>query len=222
MKNRPAYRIRNWTEYDTSLRRRGSLTFWISTDLLENWTTKEKSGGRGASRTYTDSAIETLAMVKYLFRQASRQAEGLLSSIFELMRLMLPVMLAEVRDEIRQVSCDGIYDQRKCYKAINRLRARAIIPPRRGARIWQHGNSRADRLVRDENLRAIRKNGRKKWKEDALYHRRSLAETTVFRYKITFGDRLQSRKIENQFTEMFIKCAALNRMVHLGMPQSYK
>jgi len=135
---------------------------------------------------------------------------------------MLPLMLAEVADKVRQVSCDGIYDQRKCYKAINRLRARAIIPPRRGARIWQHGNKRAERLGRDENLREIRKNGRKKWKEDAGYHRRSLAETTVFRYKTIFGDRLQTRKVENQFTEMFIKCAALNRMVHLGMPQSYK
>ena len=310
MKNKPRYRIRNWREYDTSLRRRGSLTFWISSELLEQWTTKEKTGERGASPTYTDAAIETLAVLKYLFGQASRQAEGLLSSIFELMKVslpvpdhttlsrrlaklkvrlpvkkrdearhlvcdstgvkvygegewkvrqygytkrrtwrklhlsvdeetreiivaggstnsvsdgeMLPLMLAEVADKVRQVSCDGIYDQRKCYEAINRVRARAAIPPRRGARIWQHGNSLKDRLVRDENLRSIRKNGRKKWKQDVGYHRRSLAETTVFRYKIAFGDKLHSRKIENQFNEMFIKCAALNRMTHLGMPHSYK
>ncbi len=76
--------------------------------------------------------------------------------------------------------------------------------------------------MRDENLRSIRKHGRKKWKAEAGYHRRSLAETTVFRYKVTFGDKLHARKIENQFTEMFIKCAALNRMIHLGRPQSYK
>src|SRR3954470_19138562 len=91
MKNKPAYRIRNWAEYDTSLRRRGSLSFWISQDLLENWTTKEKSGARGASPTYTSAAIETLAVVKYLFGQASRQAEGMLSSIFEMMKVSLPV-----------------------------------------------------------------------------------------------------------------------------------
>lgn len=310
MKNKPAYRIRNWAEYDTSLRRRGSLTLWISQELLENWTMKEKTGGRGASPTYTDAAIETLAVLKYLFRQASRQAEGLLVSIFELMQVtlpvpdhttlsrrlaklevrlpvkprraarhivcdstgvkvygegewkvrqhgyskrrtwrklhlsvdeetreiivaggstnsvsdgeMLPVMLAEVGDEVCQVSADGIYDQRKCYEAINRLSARAAIPPRRGARIWQHGNTKAERLARDENLRSIRKQGRKGWKQECGYHRRSLAETAVFRYKITFGDKLHSRKVENQFNEMFIKCAALNRMAHLGMPQSYK
>lgn len=135
---------------------------------------------------------------------------------------MLPLMLTEVSSQVRQVSADAIYDQRKCYDAINGLKARAAIPPRRGARIWQHGNSRAERLVRDENLRSIRKNGRKVWKQECDYHRRSLAETTVFRYKMTFGERLDSRKIENQFKEMFIKCAALNRMVHLGRPQSYK
>src|SRR5919202_1142099 len=91
MKNKPAYRIRNWAEYDTSLRRRGSLTFWISQELLDNWTTTEKTGERGASPTYTDAAIETLAVVKYLFRQASRQAEGMLASLFELMQVNLPV-----------------------------------------------------------------------------------------------------------------------------------
>jgi hypothetical protein len=44
----------------------------------------------------------------------------------------------------------------------------------------------------------------------------------VFRYKTIFGDRLQTRKVAHQFNEMFIKCAALNRMTLLGMPQSYK
>lgn len=91
MKTKATYRIRNWTEYDTSLRRRGSLTFWISQELLDNWTTTEKTGARGASPIYTDAAIETLAVVKYLFRQASRQAEGLLASIFEMMKVSLPV-----------------------------------------------------------------------------------------------------------------------------------
>jgi hypothetical protein len=50
-KKKPTCRIRNWREYDTSLKKRGSLTFWISEDLLENWTTKEKTGEREASIT---------------------------------------------------------------------------------------------------------------------------------------------------------------------------
>ena len=135
---------------------------------------------------------------------------------------MLPATLAEAGDQVCQVSADGVYGQRRCYGAINGVGARAAIPPRRGARIRQHGNSLSERHVRDENLRSIRKKGRKVWEKEVGYHRRSLAETAAFRYKVTFGDKLHARKIENQFTEMFIKCAVLNRMMHLGRPQSYK
>lgn len=72
------------------------------------------------------------------------------------------------------------------------------------------------------NLRSIRRAGKPKWKREANYHRRSLAETAMFRFKTIFTDKLQSRKQENQFQEMIIKSAALNRMTHLGMPDSYK
>jgi hypothetical protein len=51
-----------------------------------------------------------------------------------------------------------------------------LIPPRKNAHIWQHGNSKGERHKRDENLRYIRKYGRKTWKEDSGYHIRSLAE----------------------------------------------
>lgn len=135
---------------------------------------------------------------------------------------MLPELLSELPGTIRQVSGDGQYDQRKCYEAMNRHKAQGAIPPRKGARIWRHGNTKAERHVRDENVRRIRGVGRKQWKRESGYHRRSLAETTVFRYKGIFGDRVQARKVENQFAEMFIKCAALNRMAHLGLPQSEK
>jgi hypothetical protein len=135
---------------------------------------------------------------------------------------MVAEMLKEVPGAIQQVSSDGSYDQRRCYDAINTYKARVTIPPRRGARICQHGNTKAERHVRDENLRRIRQVGKKQWKRESGYHRRSLSEATVFRYKAIFGDKLQTRKVENQFNEMFIKCAALNRITHLGMPQSYK
>jgi hypothetical protein len=50
----------------------------------------------------------------------------------------------------------------------------------------------------------------------------SLAETAVFRFKTIFSDKLRSRKIANQFNEMAFKCACLNRMTPLGMPDSNK
>jgi hypothetical protein len=97
-----------------------------------------------------------------------------------------------------------------------------LIPPRKNAHIWQHGNTKAERLRRDENLRAIRKAGRKAWKQSSGYHIRSLAETTMFRLKTIFGDRLSARLMETQITQALVRCAALNRMSHLGMPECYK
>jgi transposase len=137
---------------------------------------------------------------------------------------VVEALLDQVPDviEIEEVSADGAYDKRKAYDVLNKHGTKAIIPPRRNAKIWQHGNSRKERHIRDENLRRIRKVGRKKWKEESGYHRRSLAETGVFRYKQTFGGEVSSRKEENQFKEMKLKCKILNLLTFSGMPQSEK
>ena len=133
----------------------------------------------------------------------------------------LPDILEQVEGEIAQVSADGAYDKRRCYQAIENHRAKAVIPPRRDAKIWQHGNCAAPPFQRDETLRAIRQKGRRQWKKDSGYHRRSLAETAFFRFKTIFGPMLRTRAFPSQATELFIKAAALNRMTHLGMPDSY-
>lgn len=136
-------------------------------------------------------------------------------------------LLDQVDGDIAQVSADGAYDKRAVYTAINERNAqrstttRAVIPPRRNAKIWKHGNTKAERLDRDENLRSIRKHGRAAWKRQSQYHRRSLAETGMYRFKTIFGERLNARLFESQATEMFIKCAALNTMTRLGMPDTY-
>lgn len=134
---------------------------------------------------------------------------------------VLSALLDGVNGAIEQVSADGAYDQRKCYDAVRKRKAKAAIPPRKGAKIWQHGNSKAERHNRDENLRRIRKVGRKAWKQESNYHRRSLSETTMFRFKTIFGDKLSSRQFDNQAVELFIKCAALNRMIQACKPDSY-
>ena len=134
---------------------------------------------------------------------------------------VLEDLLEQVEEEIKQVTGDGLYDTKECYEVIGKRKAVAAIPPRRGARIWQHGNSSKERLGRDENLRRIREVGRKKWKEEVGYHRRSLAETAVYRIKTIFGDKLSAREIRAQACEMLIRCGALNRMTQLGMPDSY-
>jgi hypothetical protein len=311
MKKKTKYRIRNWKEYNRSLRMRGSLTFWISQKLLDNWLEQEETGERGRKPLYSEAAIKAMASMKFVFHQAGRQTCGLVASIFHLLKVALPIpdhstvsrrmaglevglplkagtkarhivcdstglkvygegewkvrthgvskrrtwrklhlqldeatneiivcgasensvsddamfveMLKADEEEIVQISADGAFDRRRVYQAIDgRKIKRAAIPPRKGARIWRHGNSKGERLIRDENLRSIRGHGKPQWKRESNYHRRSLAETGVFRFKTIFTDKLQSRKIDNQFQEMIIKCAALNRMTHLGMPDSYK
>jgi hypothetical protein len=75
--------------------------------------------------------------------------------------------------------------------------------------------------LRDENLRRIRRVGRAQWKKESKYHRRSLAETQMFRLKTIFGAHVRARSFEGQAAQMLVRCAVLNRMTHLGMPDSY-
>jgi len=136
---------------------------------------------------------------------------------------MLGPLLAQLPDAvvIDQCSADGAYDKRRCYAALQKRNVRQIaIPPRHGARIWRHGNSMEERLPRDENVRAIRMVGRKRWKKNVNYHRRSLSETTMFRYKTIFGEDVSNRTDQNQRTQLLLRIRALNLMTTLGMPRS--
>jgi hypothetical protein len=135
---------------------------------------------------------------------------------------VVPDLVAQVERPIRQVSADGAYDKRKCYEALEKTGTKVRIPPRRDAKIWQHGNRDGERGQRDEKLRAIRRLGRKRWKKDSGYPRRSLAETAIFRLKTLFGATLRSRHFSQQATELFLRASALNRMTQLGMPESYR
>lgn len=132
---------------------------------------------------------------------------------------VLPDLLEQIEEPIGQVTADGGYDYATCYEAIAERKARAVIPPRRTGRL--HPQDERFR-ARDKNLREVRKIGRRKWKRRSKYHRRSLVETAIMRVKKIFGDRLSARKFLNQATEMFVRCASLNKMTHLGMPESYR
>lgn len=132
-------------------------------------------------------------------------------------------LLDDTVGTIEQLSGDGSYDKVKFYDACQARRVKCMaIPPRRTAKISQHGNCKNEPLPRDQNLRRIRQVGRKRWKIEIGYHRRSLAETAVFRFKTIFGNTLSSRTLHRQITEACIKVVALNRMTHLGMPDSYR
>ncbi len=132
----------------------------------------------------------------------------------------VPALLEQVDNPIESAAADGAYDRQEVYNALESRSARAVVPPRRDAKVKRHGNTRGPRLARDENLRRIRKIGRSAWKEESGYHERSLAETAMFRMKTIFGGGVASRSPAQQATEAGIRCRALNIMTHQGMPQS--
>ena len=135
---------------------------------------------------------------------------------------MVGSLLNEINGKVQKFGADGAYDKKKVYKELDRRKIKPIIPPRKGARIETHGNCFGKEKSRDKNIRAIRKWGRKNWKKKVGYHRRSIAETTMFRFKNTFGDKLTSRVMIQQEIEVKIKCRILNKMVELGMPTTVK
>lgn len=306
------YKVRNWHEYNEMLVNRGRLMVWVDEETKDNWINVDLSGKRGAPKQYSDTAITTCLTFKALFHLSLRTTEGFVASVFELMKLDLPVpdfstlsiraadlpvdirtksdlatqdetinivvdssgakvygegewkvkkhgwckhrtwrkfhlgidpktkrikaadmtgndtgdcemletLLTQVINPIDQVFADGAYDKRVCYDVLNELSIAAVIPPQKNARIWQHGNSKAERLARDENLRRIREIGRTAWKEETSYHQRSIAENGMFRFKTIFGERLSSRSYDNQRTEVLLKCKILNQLTDIGMPQS--
>lgn len=304
------YRVKNWSEYEKALVKRGSITFWLSADFEQVWLyVGEKQ--RGSQFEYSEKAIEIMLTIKEVFHLTNRGVEGFVRSVFEMLNSHLPVpdhstlskrartmnvrlpkktngsmslvldstglkiygegewkvrqhgyakhrtwrklhvganpdhgeiqgvvltenrvsddavvkdMLAQIEQTLLSCAADGAYDKRKVYDALNAHspEVEILIPPRKNAHIWQHGNSKEERLKRDDNLRYIRKHGRAQWKKDSGYHLRSLAETIMFRLKTIFASTLSARRLETQTTQALIRCLALNQMTHLGMPDSHQ
>jgi len=84
------FKVTNWAEYEAGLRRRGSLTLWITPEALDSWAASRRKT-RGGQPRYSDLAIETTLMLGMVFGLRLRQSEGLLSSVLDMMGLDLPV-----------------------------------------------------------------------------------------------------------------------------------
>jgi len=52
------FKVTNWAEYEAALRRRGSLTVWITPEALIGWAAPRRRT-RGGQPLYSDLAIET-------------------------------------------------------------------------------------------------------------------------------------------------------------------
>ena len=129
---------------------------------------------------------------------------------------VFPDLLEQIDPEtqIETVSADGAYDTDECHNAITAREATAIIPPREGAVEWDENHPRTQLVRLCEEL------GKTEWKKQSSYHRRSLAETAMFRLKCIFGAEMKNRNFDNQVTESYCRIVAMNKMTFLGMPES--
>jgi hypothetical protein len=135
---------------------------------------------------------------------------------------MVKPVLEKIEEKVKKFGGDGAYDKSKVYDVLEKGKIKPIIPPQKNAKIGRHGNCRGKTKPRDSAIRYIRQHGRKKWKKVHHYHKRSLAETTMFRYKTILGDKLQSRTFDRQCVEALLSCKILNKMTLCGMPLSIK
>jgi hypothetical protein len=132
---------------------------------------------------------------------------------------VVPELLTQVETPVARLYGDGAYDQWRLYDRLAQAEIEPMIPPRRGAAIRKHGNCAGPRLPRDEALRGMRRHGRRGWKQQSGYHRRSLIETSMSRLKQAFGPRLKNKGFENQRTEARLRCKILNHFSQLGLPR---
>jgi IS5 family transposase len=290
------YRLRNWSEYNKSLIRRGRINLWLPSDITDWW--------YGIGRdVYSDKAIEAVLMIKAVYRLPLRATVGFVQSIFEQSGIELSVpdyttlsrrakklnvvlnkshkditdlildstgakvygegewkvrkhgwsyrrtwkkihlgidsngeiravvmshsdthdvvpakeLLAQENVQITDFYGDGAYDSNDIYQELEKRGVSGYhIPPQHNARI-----TRKSHHERNKNIREIRRSNRDTWKQESGYHRRSLVETTMFRYKTTFGQQLSFRTESSQKSEIMIKCNILNMFHHLCEIDSY-
>lgn len=95
---------------------------------------------------------------------------------------------------------------------IGKKGAKALIPPRKNAALWD------DEHLRNEAAIAQKSDQLEQWEADNRYHPRSLAETTMYRYKKLLSGQVTLRIYNGQVGEIWANVKALNKLTGLGMP----
>ena len=131
-------------------------------------------------------------------------------------------MVEKLPKSVSVVYGDGAYDQEPFYAELYKHKMKFIIPPRQGGKL-RNSRDKPWLQIRNNILKTIIGLGddaeaKKLWKILSRYHRRSLVETAMFRFKKLFGNDFRSRKIKYQKAELFVKSLAMNTMTKLGMP----
>ena len=106
----------------------------------------------------------------------------------------IPDLLDQIDADVATMTADGAYDGGAVYDAVAERHpdAAVIIPPRVTA-----VPSETTATPRDKHLATIVQHERISWQRSSGYNRRSLVETTMFRYKTVIGRRLHARILAN-------------------------
>jgi len=137
-------------------------------------------------------------------------------------------ILAQTEGEVARFYGDGAYDRWRVHYALayppsdTSPPIEAVIPPRRDAALRTAKQRYRHLEARNERVCKIRRQGRKRWKRESGYHRRSVAESSMARYKRILGPQLMARSWPAQQTEARIGCAILNRMIQLGKSETVR
>ncbi|CAM5595993.1 IS5 family transposase ISBam3 [Aquamicrobium terrae] len=131
-------------------------------------------------------------------------------------------LLGQVEGPIAAVYADKAYDSFDIHRAILARKAQPVIPPRKGAAIRPPSRLKDPPPTRGAAVARITEIGRKAWKPETRYHRRSLTETAMGRYKTIIGPGLKARTFDRQQVEAAVAVRCINRFTALGMPVSVK
>ena len=82
------YRTTNWSSYNVSLRKRGSLLIWVDKDMT--WRAP-RDGRTGRPTAFSDAAVQFCLSIKILFKLPLRQTAGMVASLLRLAGLDWPV-----------------------------------------------------------------------------------------------------------------------------------
>ncbi len=124
----------------------------------------------------------------------------------------VPTLLNLLRRKLGRVYADGAYDSNASHQLISCKGATACITPRKNTGLWKKGHPR------NEAVLVMRKEGLAHWKKISGYHRRSLAETAMYRFKPLLAGKISLRNYNGQVGEVMAYVSAINKLNTLGMP----
>ena len=182
--------------------------------------------GEGEWKTYKHGRSKKRIWVKvhYAVDYTSQQVVGLTVTIHTMSdNLEAPNLLNDVKKNlgdksknIVEVDGDGAYNTKALKKFVEEdCHAKLIAPPS----IKPKSDGKKFIGADEEANKRCEEVGRKQWKKEVGYHKRSLAETNMFRQKSPFGDRLKSRTIRNQVAEIKIRAMIVNIWTNTWMPK---